>query len=85
MHEANTVLANEVVTEVQGFLDAARGSDLPWAGATVYSPPVRRNIKLAEAPSFGQSVFAYAPESNGAADYLRLAESISDQAPAYAR
>ena len=30
-------------------------------------------MKLAEAPSFGQSVLKYAPESNGAADYRALA------------
>lgn len=77
MHEANTVLAGEVVGEVQGFLDEARGTNLPWREAVVFSPPIRRNIKLAEAPSFGQSVFAYAPESNGATDYARLAESVA--------
>jgi len=37
---------------------------------------VRRNIKLAEAPSFGQSIFQYAPSSAGAADYSVLAEEV---------
>jgi chromosome partitioning protein len=40
------------------------------------APPVRRNIKLAEAPSFGQSILAYDPTSRGALDYLALAESV---------
>jgi chromosome partitioning protein len=31
---------------------------------------------LAEAPSFGQSIFHYAPDSNGAEDYRRLAQEI---------
>jgi chromosome partitioning protein len=31
---------------------------------------------LAEAPSFGQSIFQYAPDSNGAADYRELAEEL---------
>jgi len=31
---------------------------------------------LVEAPSFGKSVFEYAPQSNGAEDYLALAKEI---------
>jgi len=77
MHEANTILANDVIGEVEGFFAAARGTDQPWADAQVFQPPVRRNIKLAEAPSFGQSVIAYAPESNGAKDYLAVAKAIA--------
>ena len=77
MHEANTILANDVIGEVEGFFEAARGTDQPWADAQVYQPPVRRNIKLAEAPSFGQSVIAYAPDSNGAKDYLAVAKAIA--------
>lgn len=79
MHEGNTLLANEVINELEGFFDAARGTDQPWANGRVFTPPVRRNIKLAEAPSFGQSVHAYAPDSNGAKDYLSLARSIADE------
>lgn len=77
MHEGNTLLANEVITELNGFFESARGTDQPWANGQVFQPPVRRNIKLAEAPSFGQSVHAYAPDSNGAQDYLAVARSIA--------
>ena len=77
MHEGNTLLAGEVVNEVRGFLEEARGTDLPWAGAQVYDPPVRRNIKLAEAPSFGQTIFEYAPDSHGAKDYAALAKGVA--------
>ena len=79
MHEGNTILANEVITDVKGFLEAARGTDAPWADAVVYDPPIRRNIKLAESPSFGQSIFDYAPDCHGAQDYARLAESVMGQ------
>jgi chromosome partitioning protein len=34
---------------------------------------VRRNIKLAEAPSFGQTIFDYAPQCPGAGDYMQIA------------
>ncbi|MEM6459427.1 MAG: AAA family ATPase [Planctomycetota bacterium] len=81
MHEGNTLLANEVIGELEAFFDGARGTDQPWADGRVFTPPIRRNIKLAEAPSFGQSVHAYAPESNGAKDYLALARSIAGAVP----
>ncbi|MEO0474900.1 MAG: ParA family protein [Planctomycetota bacterium] len=80
MHEANTILASDVVADVEGFFEEARGTALPWANAVVYQPPIRRNIKLAEAPSFGQSVLTYANDSNGAKDYAKLAKSVATAA-----
>ena len=79
MHEGNTILANEVINDVNSFLTEARGTDAPWSDAVVYSPPIRRNIKLAESPSFGQSIFDYAPDCHGAKDYAKLAESVATQ------
>ena len=79
MHEGNTILANEVINDVSSFLTDARGTDVPWASAIVYHPPIRRNIKLAESPSFGQSIFDYAPDCHGAKDYAKLAESVATQ------
>ena len=79
MHEGQTVLAGEVKRDLTEFFDAHRDQDVPWRDAVVYEPAVRRNIKLAESPSFGQSIFAYAAESNGARDYLALASSIAQQ------
>ena len=76
MHEASTRLATEVVEDLKGFLNSARGTPVPWADAVVYSSFVRRNIKLAEASSYGQTVFTYAPRSNGALDYADLAHEI---------
>ena len=80
MHEANTILASDVVADVEGFFEEAKGTALPWANAVVYQPPIRRNIKLAEAPSFGQSVLTYANDSNGAKDYAKLAKSVATTA-----
>ncbi|MEK6799637.1 MAG: AAA family ATPase, partial [Planctomycetota bacterium] len=76
LHEPNTKLATEVFEDLQKFLAGARGGNTPWANARLFSTPVRRNIKLAEASSFGQTIFDYAPKSNGAADYARLAAEI---------
>ena len=40
---------------------------------------VRRNIKLAEAPSYGKTIFEYEPKCHGAADYQTVAEYIHSQ------
>ena len=76
MHEKNTKLAREVVDDLQEFFDSSRESDLPWKNCTILQPAIRRNVKLAEAPSFGQTIFDYEPDCAGANDYRKLAESV---------
>jgi chromosome partitioning protein len=76
MYEAGTRLAGEVAADLAGFLEASRDSDKPWSNARVFDTIIRRNIKLAECPSHGQTIFEYAMRSNGAADYARLAEEV---------
>ena len=76
MFDAQTKLSNEVVAELNGFIEAAQGKPLPWANAKVFKTRIRRNIKLAESPSFGQHILKYDPASNGAADYRSLAKEV---------
>lgn len=57
---------NRVCTEALGYLRKSFGSRA--------LPPVRVNIKLAEAPSHKKSIFEHAPDSNGARDYIRVVE-----------
>jgi len=45
-------------------------------GERVFQAVIRENIAVAEAPSFGQSIFDYAPRSHGAEDYLALCREI---------
>lgn len=45
-------------------------------GEKVFSTKIRENISLAEMPLSGQSIFEYDPKSNGASDYMALAEEI---------
>ena len=78
MHERGTRLAQEVQDDVVRFF-ASASSDAAWAGAGVFTTTIRRNIKLAECPSFGQTVFDYAPSSHGAEDYAALARELTSR------
>ena len=76
MYESGTRLAAEVTRDVDEFLELQSSEEGVWAGAKFFQTRIRRNIRLAEAPSFGQSIFQYAGNSNGAEDYLRLAREV---------
>jgi chromosome partitioning protein len=82
LYESSTRLAQEVVQDLQDYLDKSRNTNAPWAKARIFSTRIRRNIKLAECPSFGQSIFAYAPGCNGADDYAKLAREVLGEGPA---
>ena len=77
MYEAGTRLAGEVSRDVEQFFTQCRDRPGPWSAAQVFQTRIRRNIRLAEAPSFGQSIFRYAPDCNGAEDYKALAREIA--------
>ena len=76
LYDAATKLAQEVVGDLKTFLDRSRGAAVPWADAVVFDTRIRRNIKLAECPSFGKTIFEYAPNCPGAADYAALANEV---------
>ncbi len=78
-HDHTTLHGKEVVADLDAFFEAARGQDVPYRSARVYRPAIRRNIKLAEVPSFGQTIFEYAPQCAGAADYRALAEALVNE------
>lgn len=77
MYESGTRLAGEVSQDVDDFLRSVNDTKCPWYGARAFSTRIRRNIRLAEAPSFGRSILAYAPTSPGAQDYLALAQEVA--------
>ncbi len=76
MHEPNISHQKEVVADLDAFFEAARGTAVPWNTCRVLRPAIRRNIKLAEAPSFGKTIFDYEPWCPGALDYRALAERL---------
>jgi chromosome partitioning protein len=81
LYESGTRLAVDVTEDLRYFLKES-DSDTPWASTQIFRTKIRRNIKLAESPSFGQSIFDYAPKCPGAMDYTGLAEEVLAQAAA---
>jgi chromosome partitioning protein len=80
MYESGTRLAAEVATDVRDFFEQRAAQGDHWAEATTFATHIRRNIRLAEAPSFGQSIFQYAEQSHGADDYRQLCREVLGQA-----
>jgi chromosome partitioning protein len=82
LYEASTRLAQEVIGDLEEYLEKSRGTSAPWSKARVFTTRIRRNIKLAECPSFGQSIFTYARACHGAQDYAALAQEVLGETPA---
>lgn len=76
MYEGQTKLAGEVVADLEAFFAEWQDRDVPWRNCRVLRPPIRRNIKLAESPSFGEAIFDYDPRCPGAKDYGALAKGL---------
>jgi chromosome partitioning protein len=79
MFDSRASLPKEVRADIEQFLDAARGTDCAWAQARILPVYIRRNIKLAEAPSYGKTIFEYEESCHGAEDYKKVAEFIHTQ------
>lgn len=67
MYDDRTNLSRQVVEEVRGVL-----------GDQVYQTLIPRNIRIAEAPSYGQPIFLYDIRSRGAKAYFDLAKEFVD-------
>jgi chromosome partitioning protein len=76
LYESGTRLAAEVSQDVDTFFREARKGGRAWHAVRLFETRIRRNIRLAEAPSFGQSIFDYAPKSPGAEDYRALGGEV---------
>lgn len=76
LYEQNTRLAAEVLADLEGFFQAARDTDTPWSRTRIFRTAIRRNIKLAECPSHGRTIFDYEPSCRGAQDYSALGEEF---------
>ena len=65
MYDARLRLSNQVVEEVKKHF-----------GKMVFKTIIQRNIRLSEAPSYGENIIQYDATSKGAQNYLSLAEEV---------
>ena len=66
MYDVRKGLARETVKEIEKHF-----------GPRVFRTRIRTNVRLAEAPSHGKSIFDYAPDSYGTEDYRSLAREVA--------
>ena len=69
MFDSRTKLSHQVEENVRKHFDGL-----------VFSTVIPRNVRLAEAPSYGEPIFKYAPQSQGAMAYTALAEEVLERA-----
>jgi chromosome partitioning protein len=72
MFDARTQLSHQVASEVRKYF-----------GDKVFRTIIPRNVRLSEAPSFGQSILEYDPKSKGAESYDALAREVIRRAGGY--
>ncbi len=76
MYDGQTRLASEVAQDINAFFEKKDDSSDTLQNVRVFQTKIRKNVRLAEAPSFGRPIFEYDPGSNGAEDYRNLAGEI---------
>ena len=69
MHDKRTSLARDIQSQIQKVF-----------GAKVFKTVISKNVRLEESPAYRESIFSFAPDSTGAADYYRLCEEVMDRA-----
>ncbi|MBT8205613.1 MAG: AAA family ATPase [Eudoraea sp.] len=65
MYDSRLRLSNQVVSEVKKHF-----------GDMVFETIIQRNVRLGEAPSYGESIIKYDASSKGAANYLNMADEL---------
>lgn len=68
MYDSRLRLANQIYEEVKKHF-----------GDMVFSTVIQRNVKLSEAPSYGQPVLLYDPESKGSINHMQLAKELIEK------
>ena len=66
MYDSRTTLARQVVEEVRRHFPAP-----------VFRSIIPRSVALSEAPSYGEPIISYAPESSGGQAYAALCQELS--------
>ena len=69
MHDKRTSLARDIQVQIHKVF-----------GTKVFKTVISKNVRLEESPAYRESIFSFAPDSTGAADYYSLCEEVMDRA-----
>ena len=69
MHDKRTSLARDIRAQIDKVF-----------GSKVFNTVITKSVRLEESPAYKESIFTFAPESTGAAEYYRLCEEVMDRA-----
>jgi len=69
MHDRRTALARDIRSQIDKVF-----------GEKVFKTVITKSVRLEESPAYKESIFTFAPESSGAAEYYRLCEEVMDRA-----
>jgi chromosome partitioning protein len=68
MHDKRTALARDIRSQIDKVF-----------GSKVFKTVITKSVRLEESPAYKESIFKFAPESSGAAEYYRLCEEVMDR------
>ena len=69
MHDKRTTLARDIHEQIGEVF-----------GDRLFNTVITKSIRLEESPAYKESIFTFAPESSGAAEYYRLCDEVMDRA-----
>jgi chromosome partitioning protein len=69
MHDKRTALARDIRMQIDRVF-----------GEKVFKTVITKSVRLEESPAYKESIFTFAPDSSGAAEYYRLCEEVMDRA-----
>ncbi len=68
MHDRRTALGRDIQEQIRKVF-----------GDKVFRTVISKSVRLEESPAYRESIFTFAPESSGAAEYYRLCEEVIDR------
>ena len=68
MHDKRTALARDIRAQIDKVF-----------GSKVFKTVITKSVRLEDSPAYKESIFSFAPDSSGAAEYYRLCEEIMDR------
>jgi len=69
MHDRRTSLGRDIRNQINRVF-----------GSKVFNTVITKSVRLEESPAYKESIFTFAPDSSGAAEYYRLCEEVIDRA-----